>query len=251
MKSIFTGCVGVIDSGVGGLTILRQLQQKYPTCNFVYIADSAYCPYGTKQPQEILLRAMHLVEFLHDCGSQAVVIACNTASVFADSYRQQFSLPIYDVITPTCQRVADITNSKRVALLATNVTVKSCAYQRVLSARGIATIAFPCSEFVSFVEAGAVDTLECGCAVDKALHVLPKCNVDTIILGCTHFPLLRKKIAPYANGARIVECCSDFQPTVYNGTTSKKTVFLTTGVENQANNASKWFGQVGFTHIEI
>ena len=251
MKKSFENYVGVIDSGVGGLTILGQLQHKCPTCNFVYIADSAYCPYGTKQPQQIFTRVKALIQYLQDSGAQAVVIACNTASVFADNLRQQFSLPIYDVIVPTCKRVDDITATKRVALLATNATVKSNAYQRILNASGITTIAFPCSEFVPFVENGKVDTFACSVAIDKALHMLPMCNVDTVILGCTHFPFLRKKIAPYVNGAQIIECCTEFYPQFDTGITPGNTVFLTTGTEKQVNGIANHFGRISFVQVNI
>ena len=252
MELCFQNFVGVIDSGVGGLTILAQLQRDYPLCNFVYIADSAYCPYGIKQPMEILHRVKTLIHFLQDCGVQAVVIACNTASVYADIFRQQFKLPIYDVITPTCNRVVENTESKRVALLATNATVASLAYQRKLKASDITVVSFPCSEFVPFVEANEIDTVECTSAVNKLLFSLPRCNVDTVILGCTHFPLLRKKIAPYTNGAKIVECCTYFQPTQYcDIKTHVNSIFLTTGVEKQANTAANWYEQANFIHIDI
>ena len=252
MELCFQNFVGVVDSGVGGLTILSQLQRDFPLCNFVYIADSAYCPYGIKQPSEILDRVNTLIHFLQDCGVQAVVLACNTASVYADIFRQQFSFPIYDVITPTCDRVIEITESKRVALLATNATVASLAYQRKLNDSDITVVSFPCSEFVPFVEADQIDTVECTSAVNKSLFSLPRCNVDAVILGCTHFPLLRKKIAPYTNGAKMVECCTHFQPTQYcNCKTHTNTLFLTTGVEKQVNAASKWFEQANFIHIDI
>ena len=251
MDNCFCNIVGVIDSGVGGLTILQQLQRDNPTCNFAYLADSAYCPYGTKKPLEVLRRVQRLIRFLQDIGAQAVVIACNTASVHAETIRQQFNLPIYDVITPTCERVAGVTKSRRVALLATNRTVASRAYQRKLKEKGIAVVPFPCSEFVPFVEADAVDSAECSRAVDRALRSLPSCNVDTVILGCTHFPILHKKIAPYAYGATIVECCTDFQPINCDGKERGKTVFLTTGSEKQANNAATWFGNVNFLHVNL
>ena len=252
MDKCFENFVGVIDSGVGGLTILKQLQCDFPTSNFVYIADGAYCPYGTKQPHEILFRAEQLIHYLQQCGVQAVVIACNTASVYADTLRQKFDLPIYDVITTTCKRVEDLSKNKRVALLATNATVASKIYQQELESKGITVIAFACSEFVTFVEADKIETYDCSVAVEKALCNLPKCNVDSVILGCTHFPLLRKKIAPYANGAKIVECCTNFQPPkCFSGNGIGKTVFLTTGVKKNANRAAKWFGNVNFSHIDI
>ena len=252
MKNCCENFVGVIDSGVGGLTILNQLQQENPTCNFVYIADNAYCPYGTKQPHEILFRVETLIRYLQRNGVQSVVIACNTASVYARFLRRQFNLPIYDVIAPTCERVVGITKSKRVALLATNATVSSGVYQQKLAADGLTTIPFACSNFVPFVESGLIDTLDCSVAVDVALRNLPNCNVDAVILGCTHFPLLRKKIAPYACGATIVECSTNFRQSIDSSATQYgKTYFFTTGVEKQANNAAKLFDNVDFTHIDL
>ena len=252
MKYCFANCVGVIDSGVGGLTVLKQLQRNYSTCSFVYIADSAYCPYGTRQPQQIYNRVYQMVQFLQNCGAQAVVIACNTASVYADALRSEFNIPIYDVITPTCKRVTKITASKRVALLATNATVASRVYQRYLNQNNIAVVSFPCSEFVPFVEGNKVNTADCDAVIHKALVNLPRCNVDTVILGCTHFPLLHKKIAPYCNRATIVECCTDFHaPDVCKQNNSEKTVYLTTGTEAQVNLAANWYGKVNFSHVDI
>ena len=243
--------VGVIDSGVGGLTVLKNLQQQYPTCNFVYLADSAYCPYGTKSFEEIFCRVSTLVEFLQLSGAEAVVLACNTASIFADKLRAKFSLPIYDVIAPTCKVVVTSTCTKRVALLATNATVKSGAYTGYLNNCGVTVVSFKCSSFVPFVEQNGADTSECEKAVRQALQQLPRCNVDTVILGCTHFPVLKNKIAPYVNGAKIVECCTDFQPSFSSLKTPQKTQFFTTGVRKQANFASRWFGKIHFLHIDL
>lgn len=243
--------MAVVDSGVGGLTVLKQLQSKFPKCNYVYVADSAYCPYGTKQPSEILRRVETIVDFVEQSGVQAVVLACNTASVFADTLRGKFQLPIFDVITPTCKFVSNVTRTKRVALLATNATVKSGVYQGKLNSCGIEVISFPCSSFVPFVEANAVDSSDCDVAVHQALRDLSRCNVDTVVLGCTHFPLLYKKIAPYCNGAKIVECVTDFQPRKTNTQQAKNTIFLTTYCENASNRASQWFGNVKFKHIDL
>ena len=252
MQSCSLGCVGVIDSGVGGLTVLKQLQRDFPNCSYVYLADSAYCPYGVRTPQEIQQRVEILIKLLQSYGAQAVVIACNTASVFADAMRSQFDFPIYDVIVPTCNRVASVTQTKRVVLLATNATVSSHAYERQLQKRGVEVVAVPCSSFVPFVEANEVNTAKCSNAVEKALANISSSHVDTVILGCTHFPLLRKKIAPYFNGATIVECCTDFQPPVSCLVEqSPKAVFFTTGLEKQANFASQWFGEVHFLHIDL
>ena len=229
---------------------MKRLQAQFPYCNFVYIADSAYCPYGTKTFEQIFSRVCALVEFLQSCGAAAVVLACNTASIFADQMRGKFALPIYDVIVPTCKAVVK-SGSTRVALLATNATVSSGAYSSYLNDCGIAVVSFPCSSFVPFVEQNAVDSPSCAQAVRRALHELPRCNVDAVILGCTHFPVLKNKIAPFANGAKIIECCTDFQPAFTLSKTPSQTLFFTTGVEKSANFAAKWYGDISFTHLEL
>ena len=252
MRNCFSDFVGVIDSGVGGLTVLRQLQCEFPRCNYVYLADSSHCPYGVKSPQEIQHRVETLMKYFYDNGAKAVVIACNTASVFADTMRAKFNLAIFDVSAPTCKQVASVTRTKKVVLLATNATVNSRAYQKDLQQFGITVTAFPCSDFVPFVEKNAVDTAECSEVVASTLSTLPQCDADTVILGCTHFPILRKKISPYAKGKKIVECCCDFQPReLYSSNQTSQTVFLTTGVAEQANNASQWFGKTNFVHIDL
>lgn len=243
--------VGVIDSGVGGLTVLKNLQEQHPSCNFVYLADNAYCPYGIKPFEEIFNRVSKLIEFLQSQGACAIVLACNTASIFADRLRCKFSLPIYDVIAPTCKLVVATTRKKRVALLATNATVKSGAYRNLLGADGVAVVSFPCSSFVPFVEKNLVETPECEVAVSRALRELPQCNVDAVVLGCTHFPVLKNKIAPYVNGAKIIECCSDFSPDFCHVEKSKKTLFFTTGVEKNAIFASQWYGKTRFFHVDL
>ena len=110
------GFIGVIDSGVGGLTILQQLQQSHPY-NYCYIADHAFCPYGNKSNDVIYSRASKLVRHLQGQGAQAVVLACNTMSCFADKLQQEHNLPIYDVITPTCKRLGIAVRAKSPYLL--------------------------------------------------------------------------------------------------------------------------------------
>lgn len=244
--------VGVIDSGVGGLTVLKQLQIDCPFCNFLYLADSAYCPYGTKTPTEIYNRVDALVSVLSSCGAKAIVIACNTASVYANDLRRKYALPIYDVITPTARYAAKVTRVRKVALLATAATVKSQAYTQLLNSFNVEVVDFNCSAFVPFVECNQVDSYECQQAVQTALKQLPASGVDTVIFGCTHFPILRKKIAPYCNGATIVTCKTDFQPPKTACNSPKgQTVYFTTGDVNQANSASQWFKNAAFCHVDI
>ena len=196
--------IGIIDSGVGGLTILQQLQQSRPY-NYRYIADHAFCPYGNKSNDVIYSRASKLVQYLKGQGAQAVVLACNTMSCFADKLQQEHNLPVYDVITPTCKRLAG-SNARKVALLATKSTIANGYYQQLLSKYGIQVVTFDCSAFVPYIEQGTTTSLACQRTVDKALRDLPKTKADAVILGCTHFPLLRSQIAYYCDNAAIVQC---------------------------------------------
>lgn len=228
MSGRFCNFVGVVDSGVGGLTVLRELQSRHPDCSYVYFADSAYCPYGTKTDAEILARVTRVVGWLVSQGVVAVVLACNTASVFADNLRKQFNLPIFDVILPTCRLAAQISVTKRVALLATNATVRSGVYRERLARLGVHATSFACSDFVPFAENGTTNTPECALAVRRALKNLPQAGVDTVILGCTHFPLLRKQIARHVGNAQIVQCTTDFAPAP-DVCRRGDTVYLTSG----------------------
>ncbi len=237
------------DSGVGGLTVLNRLQKDFPRCNYLYLADSAHCPYGTKSGEQIFRRIQRLVEWFAAHGAGAVVLACNTASVFAPELRQRFSLPIFDVIEPTCKLAASLSEG-RIALLATDATVKSGAYQRRLRELGATVAAFACSELVPFAEHGEQSTPQCQAAVRAALKNLDAFRADTVILGCTHFPLLRQVIAPYVGKARMVECVTDFVPPPECLARRGKTAYFTTGKANQKR-LDGFAAKAKFVHLDV
>lgn len=247
---LFDGFVAVVDSGVGGLTILNNLQTEFPRCDFLYLADSSHCPYGTKTATEIKSRLRVIVEWLTLQRVSAVVLACNTASVFAEDLRREFDMPFYDVIVPTCKLVAATTVTKRVALLATDFTVASKIYSKRLAQFGIETVSFACSSLVPFVENNAVKTSECDFALQKALRDLPNVNADTVILGCTHFPILKNKIMQYTGKAQIVQCVTDYSPKKELRRFGK-TIFFTTGDVAATEKASKFFPEAHFAHLNI
>lgn len=242
--------IGVIDSGVGGLTILRQLQQSHPY-NYCYIADHAFCPYGSKSNDVLFHRASKLVKYLRDNGSKAVVLACNTISVYARELSSLYNLPVYDVITPTCQAITSNPNVKRVALLATRSTLNNRVYHNILSQYGVEVADFDCSSFVPFVEQCATSTLACRQTVQNKLYNLPQTRADAVILGCTHFPLLRGQIAYYCGDAKIFECRCDLPDNIFDYSTSPVITYFTTGSVDFANVAAKWCGSVVFMHLDI
>lgn len=243
------GFIGVIDSGVGGLTILQRLLRHH-TYNYVYVADHAFCPYGTKPNDVIFSRASKLVGHLKTQGAQAVVLACNTISAYASKLQHTHNLPIYDVITPTCKQLVASPNVKLVALLATRSTIANGAYQSRLSQHGIQVAAFDCSAFVPYVEQCATSTFACQQTVERTLCTLPQTHADAVVLGCTHFPLLRSQIAFYCDNDKIVECHCDLPKDIVSATAPQPIVkYFTTGDVNFANSAAACFHNVQFTHI--
>lgn len=194
----------MFDSGLGGLTVLQELRQVAPACDYVYVADHAFCPYGTKPPSEIAFRVVQIADFLKRLGAQSLVVACNTASVFSQEIRSATRIPVLDVIAPTCNFVA-FAKYKKVALLATRATVQSGAYQQRLNRMGIETLCWNCSSLVPLVESGASEEQRLN-AVAECLRGLLEAKAEAVILGCTHFPFLAKEISLFCGDAQIVSC---------------------------------------------
>ena len=246
--------VGVMDSGVGGLTVLRELACVAPQCNFVYVADHAFCPYGTKTFEEIKSRVVDVARHLANSGASGIVVACNTASVFAREIAESTALPVFDVITPTCKSAAQMSKSKRIAVLATDATVKSKVYQNTLLQQGMEVVALPCSSFVPLVEQCAPET-EISKTVSATLCNVSCANCDVVILGCTHFPFLQKHIQKHVGNAQILSCAipvaESFSENCLCKLGSGKRTFFTTGAPVAASRAARPFGDIEFAHIDI
>lgn len=185
--------VGVFDSGVGGLTVLKALRRAMPDRDFVYLGDTARVPYGRKPAAMVAEFAHGITEFLTRLGVEAVVVACNTASAAAlPALRGDFSTPVWGVIEPGVEAARRLTRSGRVGVIGTQGTIRSGAYQRRLEACGLEVWARACPMLVHVVEEGLADSAE---AEMLARHYLePRPDLDTLILGCTHYPLLRHVI---------------------------------------------------------
>lgn len=245
--------VGVMDSGVGGLTVLEELVRVASNCDYLYVADHAFCPYGTRTFEQIQERVLAVARYLAKRGVSSIVVACNTASIFAQEIAEETKLPVFDVITPTCERAVEASKNRRVALLATDATVKSQVYQKALLQRGIRVFAYSCSSFVSLVESCATD-IEISQTIETKLSCLPQDCCDTVILGCTHFPFLTEYIAEYTDGAQIISCAQPvaqfFAQCVPNVGCGKRK-FYTTGNPMTASLAARPFGNVTFTHVDV
>lgn len=199
--------IGVFDSGVGGLTVLRALREKLPHESFLYLGDTARLPYGTKSADSVLRYSLQASQFLVDRGVKYLVVACNTASsVAVDELRTRFApMPVIGVIEPGAAAGCAATKSNALAVIATEGTVRGGAYQRCIAKiKPQATVvAKACSLFVSLAEEGWTDGPIVEAIVHRYLDEVWRSapTVDTLLLGCTHFPVLigtlRKVLGPH------------------------------------------------------
>lgn len=190
------GEIGILDSGVGGLSVLREIHALLPGASIRYIGDSAYCPYGTKSPEAIIERVTGIADSLVASGAKILVIACNSATIHAvGPLRAVYPLPIVGM-EPGVKPAAERTRSGVVGVLATEASIAGEKFHRLVSAHasGVRVITRPCPRFVELVEEGILEGPEAESAVDEALAPLLEAGADTIVLGCTHYPFLRPVI---------------------------------------------------------
>jgi glutamate racemase len=196
--------IGIRDSGVGGLTVARRVREALPHADLLYFADTAHVPYGDKTPAEVTCYALSISEFLIEQGAQLIVFACNTTSAYAlDAAREKFGVPIFGVIEPGARMAAQLSSGK-IGVLATTATVASGVYSREIHAckPDIEVLEIGCPAFVPLVESQQANSVEALKACRHYLAPLLEFGADTIVLGCTHFPLLLpalREVAPDIN----------------------------------------------------
>ena len=188
--------IGVFDSGIGGLNVLRELQKLMPYEDYVYLADTKNAPYGNKSAEEILSYSRNNVKRLVDIGCKAIVIACNTATaVAAEELRREFLLPIFG-IEPAVKPAAEYGGN--VLVLTTERTAKEERFKRLVSkCESISSVKFyvlPVQELVALVEQGKGESYETECYLIGKLKELSGIKFSSCVLGCTHFPLAKKSI---------------------------------------------------------
>lgn len=200
-------CIGVRDSGVGGLTVAKQILRAIPSAKLLYFADTAHVPYGDKTPAQIRHYALSISDFLISQGAQMVVFACNTTSAIAiEAARARFGVPIWGVIEPGAQMATQISRGK-IGVLATSATVQSGVYTQTIQKLRPDTevLEIGCPAFVPLVEAQKADSLEALEACKHYLAPLLRFGADTIVLGCTHYPLLLPHLEKLAPEVRFVD----------------------------------------------
>lgn len=189
--------IGIFDSGVGGLTVMAEVIKAMPDEEIIYFGDLARTPYGSKSKETVIKFSCEIVQFLISQGVKAIVVACNTATASAiEELRQRFPLPVIGVILPGAQKAAGITQVKRVGVIATRSTVATGAYVRAIQSCNpqIHVISQPCPLFVPLVEEGWLTHSVTRKIAEEYLSPLKDNKIDTLILGCTHYPFLRSII---------------------------------------------------------
>lgn len=214
--------IGIFDSGVGGMTVAHAVENALPGFDLVYFGDLARTPYGSKSPDTIRRYTQQNIDFLIGKGAQLIIIACNSAaSVTTEEMLTGYSLPIFDVITPAVQRVISMVgrsdSKSKVGIIGTRATVKSGVYSRKIEAAAphCRVIAQECPLLVPLVEEGWLDKRETKMIVRRYLHPLRAMQIDALVLGCTHYPLLKKLIQPrIGNRVKIIDSSEEVSASV-------------------------------------
>lgn len=203
MENRNTAPVGVFDSGVGGLTVAREISRQLPNENIVYFGDTARVPYGSKSQNTIIRFSEQIIRFLKTKDVKAIVIACNTASALAlDAVRDEFDVPVMGVVVPGARAAVEATRNRKVGVVGTDATVQSGMYTKVIHemAPDVTVIEKACPLFVPLVEEGFKDHIVTQEIIEYYLESMRSSDIDAMILGCTHYPLLRSKIREYMGG---------------------------------------------------
>ncbi len=189
--------IGVFDSGMGGLTVLRALRQRLPSESFIYLGDTARLPYGTKSPDTVQQYAIQMSRLLVDRQIKALVVACNTATTAALPYLQTMlpDLPVLGVVMPGANAAVAATKNQRIAVLATETTIASHAYQHLIKQQlpNVFIHARACSVLVALAEEGMIHNEVARSALQHYLADVR--DEDTVLLGCTHFPVFKSLLA--------------------------------------------------------
>nr|WP_295972793.1 glutamate racemase [uncultured Bacillus sp.] len=189
--------IGVIDSGVGGLTVAKEIMRQLPNEQIIYVGDTARCPYGPRAAEEVIRFTWQMTRFLLEKDIKMLVIACNTATAVAlNEIRNELSIPVLGVIHPGARAAIKVTRNNRIGVIGTIGTVKSAEYEKALAQlnKRIYSVSLACPKFVPLVESGEYSGPVAKKIIAETLRPLKNKGLDTLILGCTHYPLLQPLI---------------------------------------------------------
>ncbi len=190
--------IGVFDSGVGGLTVVKEILSNLPNEKIIYFGDTARVPYGNKSPETIIRYSKQIAQFLLSQNVKAIVIACNTASAMAlEAVQEAVDVPVIGVVRPGTDAAIKATDNRRIGVIGTEGTIRSGIYDRYIKEKEPAAVVFDkaCPLFVNLVEEGMIDDPVTVIMIHRYLdELVSEHDIDTLILGCTHYPLLQEVI---------------------------------------------------------
>ncbi len=190
--------IGVFDSGLGGLTVLKALQHKLPGESFIYFGDTAHVPYGTKSTETVIRYSTEITRFLIDRHVKLIVVACNTASAIAmESLLRQFHVPIIGVVEPVVEKAISEYQSGAIGIIGTRATINSKAYHQAFIRRNseLEIVEQACPLFVPLIEEGWADSPVARDVAKIYLSIFEGLQLDSLILGCTHYPMIRHTLS--------------------------------------------------------
>ncbi len=196
--------IGIFDSGVGGLTVLKEIRGRLPREPTIYVADLLHFPYGPRYQDEVRGFAVDIIRYLETRDVKLVVIACNTATAAALNYaRERFEVPVVGVISPGAQAAVEATRNNRIGVISTEGTMRSQEYLHAIKEIDptVAVYQKACPELVDIVESGEADSTSAERVLRQDLREIVELGADTLVLGCTHYPLLRPAIERVYSGS--------------------------------------------------
>lgn len=249
--------IGIIDSGVGGLTVVKEVMRQLPNEAIIYLGDNARCPYGPRTKEEVQTFTWELTRFLLKKNIKMLVIACNTATaVVLEEIKQALSIPVLGVIQPGARAAIKHSNNLKIGVIGTEGTVRSRAYPEALHNINdkVQVTSLACPKFVPIVESGEYNSALAKKVVAESLQPLKCTGIDTIILGCTHYPLLGpivastmgKEVTVISSGdetARETSAILEYQGLLNKDKEKPTHYFYTTGSKGMFERiASSWLG---------
>lgn len=261
--------IGLLDSGVGGLTVLKEAMRQLPNESFLYVGDTKRCPYGPRPKEEVIAFTWDMAQYLVEKGIKMLVIACNTATAVAlKPIQERLSIPVIGVVQPGSLAAIKVTENKKIGVIATQGTVKSTVYKETIQKKDpfVEVSSLACPSFVTLVEDNKHGTPEAVEEVNEVLKDFKEQELDTLILGCTHFPLLRTLIQEtMGEGVTLIDSGAEtieFMSTILDyeglnappGTSPLEPQFFTTGeVAPFKAIASQWLHRddLDVKHIEF
>jgi len=190
--------IGIFDSGVGGLTVMKEVMRELPDEDIIYLGDTARVPYGGRSPETVTKYSLQNAQFLVSKGIKLLIVACNTSSaVSLDLLSERLPVPVIGVVNPGARAAASMTRIKKTAVIGTETTIRSGSYEKAIRAidSGIEVTGIACPLFVPLIEEGWVNGEVVTLVVREYLSLLNNSGIDTLVLGCTHYPMIKDIIA--------------------------------------------------------